>query len=188
MSRSCGALDHLPTQTPIIKPYFSVEELHLNQIPQYKRPYSFEKFRPAAEIQPERIEENPSEDLLKSEEVFANFESRVSVVEYEEVAVDDFPPNAARKKPPVPPKPLPLPLLKSTGMRPVSTGTSGSNSSLDVPKISKSLIYRPVKKVQSVKMASLEILVEEKLCSDGIDLTEEPYSDKVILFFWFLFF
>lgn len=178
LSRSCGALDHLSTQTPIIKPYFSVEELHLNQTPQHKRPQSFENIRPAAEIQPERIEENPCEDPLKSEEVFTNIESSVSVVEYVEVPVDDFPPNAAQNKPPVPPKPLSTPLLKSIGIKLVSTSTSRSNSSLDVPKISKSLIYRPVKRVQSGKMASLEILVEEKLCSDGIDLTEEPYSDK----------
>ncbi|XP_016400833.1 SAM and SH3 domain-containing protein 1 isoform X1 [Sinocyclocheilus rhinocerous] len=180
LSRSCGALDQLSTQTELRKLYFSLEELHLHQSPERKQPNSLEMVSNS-------IEENPSqgqENLLTSEETVngAQLSSSVSVVEYDEVPVDDLPPCTQHMKPPVPPKPLLLPLLKSVdaGFRrkEVSTSTSKSNSGPEIPRISKSLIYRPAKKVLSGKMANLETLVEEKLCSDGIDLTEEPYSDK----------
>ncbi|XP_067312208.1 SAM and SH3 domain-containing protein 1 isoform X2 [Pseudorasbora parva] len=169
LSRSCGTLDHQVTQTEMLKRYFSLEELHLH------RKLS------------DSIEENSSQVQEKdeSEEIVfgAQPSSNVPVVEYEEVPVDVLPPSTQRVKPPIPPKPLPLPLLKSrdTGVwkKEVSTSTSSkSNSGSEVPRISKSLIYRPAKKVHTGKMANLETLVEEKLSSDGIDLTDEPYSDK----------
>ncbi|XP_072545416.1 SAM and SH3 domain-containing protein 1 isoform X2 [Salminus brasiliensis] len=68
-------------------------------------------------------------------------------------------------KPPVPPKPLPFPKGKET-----SPDTA--------PWSSKPFIHRLGKKAQHSKTANLESLVEEKLSLDGIDLTEEPYSDK----------
>ncbi|XP_056111987.1 SAM and SH3 domain-containing protein 1 isoform X1 [Rhinichthys klamathensis goyatoka] len=170
LSRSCGALDHQSSPTELLKRYFSVEELHLH-------------------IQSsDGTEENSSQgqENVESEEIGhgAQPSSSVSVVKYEEVpVVDDRPPSTQRTKPPIPPKPLPLALLKSrdtgVGRNEVSTSTSSkTNSGQEVPRNSKSLIYRPAKKVHSGKMANLETLVEEKLCSDGIDLTDEPYSDK----------
>ncbi|KAL0169614.1 hypothetical protein M9458_034210, partial [Cirrhinus mrigala] len=188
--RSCGALDQPSTQTELKKLYFSVEELHLHQSPERKQ-QSLENIRPVPEIVSEIIEESPSqgqENLLtsdESEEIGNRAQpcSSVSVVEYDQVPVDnDHLPSAQRMKPPIPPKPLPLPLLKirDTGVerKEVSTSTSKSNTVPEVPRISMSLIYRPAKKVHSGKTANLETLVEEKLSSDGIDLTEEPYSDK----------
>lgn len=154
-----------------------------------------ENIRPAPEIVSESIEESPSqgqENLLtsdESEEIGNRAQpcSSVSVVEYDQVPEDDdHLPSAQRMKPPVPPKPLPPPLLKirDAGIerKEVCTSTSKSNTGPEVPRISKSLIYRPTKKVHSGKTANLETLVEEKLSSDGIDLTEEPYSDKVCFF------
>lgn len=165
LSRSCGALDHQSSPSELLKRYFSVEELHLH--------------RKSTEENSSQVQEN-----VESEEIVyeAQPSSSVSVVEYEEVPVDDRPPSTQRMKPPIPPKPLPLPLLKSrdTG---VGRTSSKTDSGQEVPRNSKSLIYRPAKKVHSGKMANLETLVEEKLCSDGIDLTDEPYSDKVSVFF-----
>ncbi|XP_043119371.1 SAM and SH3 domain-containing protein 1 isoform X2 [Puntigrus tetrazona] len=172
LSRSCGALDRPSTQTELRKLYFSVEELHL-QAPERKQPCS-------SEMESNGNEENPSEgqeDLLTPEEIGngAQPSSGVSVVEYDEVPADDLPANTQRLKPPVPPKPLPPPSLKGSE---AGFGRKESNSCPDVPRISKSLVYRPAKKVRSGKTPYLETLVEEKLCSEGIDLTEEPYSDK----------
>uniref|UniRef100_A0A673LEC4 SAM and SH3 domain containing 1b n=2 Tax=Sinocyclocheilus rhinocerous TaxID=307959 RepID=A0A673LEC4_9TELE len=168
LSRSCGALDQPSTQTELRKLYFSVEELHL-QSPERKQPNSTEETL----LTPDESEETGDR---------AQPSSSVSVVEYEEVPVDDLPPSTQRMKPPVPPKPLPLPSLKGFdagfSRKEVHTSASKSNSCPEVPRISKSFIYRPAKKVHSGKTPNLETLVEEKLCSDGIDLTEEPYSDK----------
>ncbi|XP_059375856.1 SAM and SH3 domain-containing protein 1-like isoform X2 [Carassius carassius] len=165
LSRSCGALDQPATQTELRKLYFSLEELHL-QSPERKQPY-------------DSTEENL---LTTGESKEIGNRAQPSSVEYDEVPVDDVPPSTQRMKPPVPPKPLPL--LASKGFdagfsrKEVHTSVSESNSYPEVHRISKSLIYRPAKKVNSGKTPSLETLVEEKLCSDGIDLTEEPYSDK----------
>ncbi|XP_026142389.1 SAM and SH3 domain-containing protein 1-like isoform X2 [Carassius auratus] len=165
LSRSCGALDQPSTQAELRKLYFSLEELHL-QSPEKKQPY-------------DSTEENL---LTPSESKEIGNRSQPSSVEYDEVPVDDVPPSTQRMKPPVPPKPLPL--LASKGFdagfsrKEVHTSVSESNSCSEVPRISKSLIYRPAKKVHTGKTSSFETLVEEKLCSDGIDLTEEPYSDK----------
>lgn len=161
LSRSCGALDHQSSPSELLKSYFSVEELHLH--------------RTSTEDNSSQVQEKVESEEIAYE---AQASSSVSVVEYEEVPVDDRPPITQRVKPPIPPKPLPPPLLKS---RDTST-SSKTDSGQEVPRISKSLIYRPAKKVHSGKMANLETLVEEKLCSDGIDLTDEPYSDKVSFF------
>ncbi|XP_042629466.1 SAM and SH3 domain-containing protein 1 isoform X2 [Cyprinus carpio] len=183
LSRSSGALDQPSSQTELRKLYFSLEELHLHQSPVRKQPYSLEMVSNSIEENTSQGQENlhtPDE----SEETGnrAQLSTSVSEVEYDEVPVDDLPPCTQRMKPPVPPKPLPLPSLKSIdagfGRKEVSTSTSKSNSGTEIPRISKSLIYRPAKKVLSGKMANLDTLVEEKLCSDGINLTEEPYSDK----------
>uniref|UniRef100_A0A8C1S1W5 SAM and SH3 domain containing 1b n=1 Tax=Cyprinus carpio TaxID=7962 RepID=A0A8C1S1W5_CYPCA len=168
LSRSCGALDQPSTQTELRKLNFSLEELHL-QSPERKQPYSSEMVSSST----------PDE----SEEIGNRAQPSSSVsVEYDEVPVDDLPPSTQRMKPPVPPKPLPLLSLKGFdagfSRKEVLTSASKSNSSPEVPRISKSLIYRPAKKVHSGKTPNLETLVEEKLCSDSIDLTEEPYSDK----------
>uniref|UniRef100_A0A8C1LPK9 SAM and SH3 domain containing 1 n=1 Tax=Cyprinus carpio TaxID=7962 RepID=A0A8C1LPK9_CYPCA len=168
LSRSCGALDQPSSQTELRKLNFSLEELHL-QSPERKQPYSSEMVSSST----------PDE----SEEIGNRAQPSSSVsVEYDEVPVDDLPPSTQRMKPPVPPKPLPLLSLKGFdagfSRKEVHTSTSKSNSSPEVPRISKSLIYRPAKKVHSGKTPNLETLVEEKLCSDSIDLTEEPYSDK----------
>uniref|UniRef100_A0A8C1T7L3 SAM and SH3 domain containing 1b n=1 Tax=Cyprinus carpio TaxID=7962 RepID=A0A8C1T7L3_CYPCA len=183
LSRSSGALHQPSSQTELRKLYFSLEELHLHQSPVRKQPYSLEMVSNSIEENTSQGQENlhtPDE----SEETGngAQLSTSVSEVEYDEVPVDDLPPCTQRMKPPVPPKPLPLPSLKSVdagfGRKEVSTSTSKSNSGTEIPRISKSLIYRPAKKVLSGKMANLDTLVEEKLCSDGINLTEEPYSDK----------
>ncbi len=161
LSRSCDALD----QTELRKHYFSsVEELHL-RCPERKQPDGSET-----------VSSSTEENLLTPDE--SGETGHVSVVEYDEVHADDLPPSTQRMKPPVPPKPLPLPTSKSfdAGFRRKEVHTSP-----EVPRISKSLIYRPAKKVHSGKTPCLETLVEEKLCSDGIDLTEKPYSDKVYL-------
>lgn len=185
LSRSCGSLDQPSTQTELRKLYFSVEELHL-QSPERKQPDSLEMVSNSTEKNPGEGQENlltPDESEEIGNRAWPS--SSVSVVEYDEVPADDLPPRTQRMKPPVPPKPLPLPSLKGFdagfGRKEVHTSTSKSNPCLEVPRISKSLIYRPAKKVHSEKTPYLETLVEEKLCSDGIDLTEEPYSDKVYL-------
>lgn len=178
LSRSCGALDQPSTQTELRKHYFSVEDLHL-RCPERKQPDSLEMVSNSTEENPGEGQEN----LLTPDE--SGEIGNVSMVEYDEVLADDLPPSTQRMKPPVPPKPLPLPSLKGfdAGFRrkEVHTSTSKSNSCPEVPRISKSLIYRPAKKVHSGKTPYLETLVEEKLCSEGIDLTEKPYSDKVYL-------
>ncbi|XP_051725347.1 SAM and SH3 domain-containing protein 1 isoform X2 [Ctenopharyngodon idella] len=178
LSRSCGALDHQYTQTELVKHYFSAEELHLLQSPERKL-LSDSTEENSSQVQENLLQSDESEGIVYG----AQPSSNVSVVEYEEVPVEDLPPSTQRRKPPIPPKPLPMPLLKSrdtgVGRKEVSTSTSSkSNSGPEIPRISKSLIYRPAKKVLSGKMANLETLVEEKLRSDGIDLTDEPYSDK----------
>ncbi|XP_067223625.1 SAM and SH3 domain-containing protein 1 isoform X3 [Chanodichthys erythropterus] len=175
-SRSCGALDHQSTRTELLKRYFSAEEIHLLQSPERKL-LSDSTEENSSQVQENLLQSDESDEIVYG----AQPSSNVSVVEYEEVPVEDLPPSTQRMKPPIPPKPLPLPLLKSRdtgiGRKEVSASTSSkSNSGPEIPR--KSLIYRPAKKVHSGKMANLETLVEEKLCFDGIDLTDEPYSDK----------
>ncbi|XP_026866995.2 SAM and SH3 domain-containing protein 1 isoform X2 [Electrophorus electricus] len=111
------------------------------------------------------------------------------VLEGEDVAEaypEDPPQCTQRIKPPVPPKPLPLPFVKDKEVGPdnrdVSPGTSLpqlSDATPNIPRFSKPFIHRLGKKVPYGKTVSLESVVEEKLSSDGIDLTEEPYSDKL---------
>lgn len=182
LSRSCGALNHQPTRMDLVKRYFSIEELHLFQSPERKL-LSDSAEENSRQVQENLLQSDESEEIVYG----AQPSSNVSVVESEAVTVDDLPPSTQRMKPPIPPKPLPLPLLKSRdtgiGRKEVSTIAS-SKSNSEIPRISKSLIYRPAKKVHSGKMANLETLVEEKLCFDGIDLTDEPYSDKVSVSFF----
>ncbi|KAK1793329.1 hypothetical protein P4O66_011711 [Electrophorus voltai] len=111
------------------------------------------------------------------------------VLEGEDVAeaYPEDPPQCTQCiKPPVPPKPLPLPFVKDKEVGPdnrdVSPGTSLpqlSDATPNIPRFSKPFIHRLGKKVPYGKTVSLESVVEEKLSSDGIDLTEEPYSDKL---------
>uniref|UniRef100_A0A3B4BQI1 SAM and SH3 domain containing 1b n=1 Tax=Pygocentrus nattereri TaxID=42514 RepID=A0A3B4BQI1_PYGNA len=116
--------------------------------------------------------EDDSAELATGDELsatFPSFDSITAVVEAEELPVDG--PEAGtgthHMKPPVPPKPLPVCLAKGKEISPDNA-----------PGSSKPFIYRIGKKVQHGKAANLESLVEEKLSLDGIDLTEEPYSDK----------
>lgn len=122
--------------------------------------------------------EDASTELDTGDELSATFLSVDSIsaeVEEEEVPVDTpkaAPVSAAlcthHTKPPVPPKPLQHPFARSK-----ETSPDGALWS------SKPFIHRLGKKVQHGRTANLESLVEEKLSLDGIDLTEEPYSDKV---------
>ncbi|XP_030644395.1 SAM and SH3 domain-containing protein 1 [Chanos chanos] len=85
------------------------------------------------------------------------------------------------KKPPLPPKPLALLSVLSNKPSNAVSNNSLPDRSVIIPDISgstKPAIYRVGKKGQHAKTPNLESLVEEKLRSDGIDLTEEPYSDK----------
>lgn len=137
-------------------------------------------------------QEDGSEDLATADELtFPSVDSSTDV-ESEEVPVDgaetsplDPPLHQHRIKPPVPPKPLPLPFVHDKeATNPDRKHVSQSSLVLHkldsgIPKSSKPFIHRLGKKVQNVRLPNLELLVEEKLILDGIDLTEEPYSDKV---------
>ncbi|XP_076834653.1 SAM and SH3 domain-containing protein 1-like isoform X2 [Brachyhypopomus gauderio] len=103
-----------------------------------------------------------------------------------EAHAEDPPKCTLRIKPPVPPKPLPLLFIKEKEAGPDNKDSSPDlslpqqlDTASNVPRSSKLFIHRLGKKVQHGKATSLESLVEEKLISDGIDLTEEPYSDKL---------
>ncbi|XP_052001902.1 SAM and SH3 domain-containing protein 1-like isoform X2 [Xyrauchen texanus] len=206
LSRSCGALDRLSTQTELLKCCFSLEELRLQKHAEETQPCSADELRNTPEMVSDIIEdilsqassqENPvspkesQEFGTAAQPSSAIIDSNISE-DYEEVSVDveeglleDLSPCTQRIKPPVPPKPLPLPLLKSRyagiGSQDVFINASKperSISGFEVQRTSKPLMYRPAKKAQTEKMANLETLVEEKLFSDGIDITEVPYSDK----------
>ncbi|XP_052009614.1 SAM and SH3 domain-containing protein 1-like isoform X2 [Xyrauchen texanus] len=195
LSGSCGALDRLLTRTELWKRCFSAGELHLQQNPERLQPCSADDLRNTPEIPSQASgQENPVA-LNESQEhgIDAQLSSASNILEedYEEVSVDveglleDLSLCTQRIKPPVPPKPLPLQLLKSrdTGISSTdvfinTTKPEKSISGFEVKRTSNPLIYRPAKKAQTAKIANLETLVEEKLCSDSIDLTEEPYSDK----------
>ncbi|XP_051578175.1 SAM and SH3 domain-containing protein 1 isoform X2 [Myxocyprinus asiaticus] len=206
LSHSCGALDSLSTQTELWKCCSSVEELRLQKNPEKQQPCSADELRNTPEMVSDSTEDIPSQASSQENPVTPNESQEVGTAaqpssafidsniseDYEEVSVDveeglleDLSPCTQRMKPPVPPKPLPLPLLKSRyagiGSQDVSINTSKperSISGFEVQRTSKPLIYRPAEKAQTAKMANLETLVEEKLFSDGIDITEEPYSDK----------
>lgn len=142
-------------------------------------------------------QEDESEELATEDELtFPSVDSSTDV-ESEEVPVDcaeisppDPPLHPHRIKPPVPPKPLPLPFVNDKEM----TNSDYKHvfqsiqvfhkldSASGIPKSTKPFIHRLGKKMQHVRSTNLELLVEEKLILDGIDLTEEPYSDKVLTF------
>ncbi|XP_047677766.1 SAM and SH3 domain-containing protein 1 isoform X2 [Tachysurus fulvidraco] len=138
-------------------------------------------------------QDDESEELGTCDELtFPSVDSSTDV-ESEEVPIDsaetslpDPPLHLHRIKPPVPPKPLPLPIVNDKETtNPDNKHVFQSNPALHksdissgVPKSSKPLLHRLGKKVQHVRTPNLELLVEEKLSMDGIDLTEEPYSDK----------
>ncbi|XP_058254806.1 SAM and SH3 domain-containing protein 1 isoform X2 [Hemibagrus wyckioides] len=138
-------------------------------------------------------QEDESEELGTGDELtFPSVDSSTDV-ESEEVPVDsaessqpDPPLHPHRIKPPVPPKPLPLPFVNdkdttSPDNKPVfqsNLAVHKSDTASGVPKSGKPFLHRLGKKVQHVRSPNLELLVEEKLSMDGIDLTAEPYSDK----------
>ncbi|KAF4084177.1 hypothetical protein AMELA_G00125590 [Ameiurus melas] len=138
-------------------------------------------------------QEDESEELGTGDELtFPSVDSSTDV-ESEDVPVDsaktsppDPPLYPPRVKPPVPPKPLPPPFVNdrettNPDNKHVFQSTlvsHKSDSASGIPKSSKPFIHRLGKKVQHVQSPNLESLVEEKLILDGIDLTEEPYSDK----------
>lgn len=140
-------------------------------------------------------QQDESEELATGDELtFPSVDSSTDV-ECEEVPVDSaetFPPDPPlhlhRIKPPIPPKPLPLAFLpnkETTNHDNKHISQSGlgfhkSDTACGIPKSSKPFIQRLGKKVQHARTPNLELLVEEKLSMDGIDLTEEPYSDKVL--------
>lgn len=93
--------------------------------------------------------------------------------------------------PTLPPKPMTSPSTPSEGTpsTPVSSGQPGSPPALSPPWLSdlpgsacpqihgaKAALTR---KTSHVKMVDMERLLEERMRLEGIDLTEEPYSDKV---------
>ncbi|KAI5102455.1 SAM and SH3 domain-containing protein 1 isoform X3, partial [Silurus meridionalis] len=135
--------------------------------------------------------EDESEELGTGDELtFPSVDSSTDV-ESEEVPIDSaetYPPDPSlhppRIKPPVPPKPHPLFTDRETTnpdnkhVFPNTTIPHKSDMASDFPKSSKPFIHRLGKKVQHPQPTNLELLVEQKLSLDGIDLTEEPYSDK----------
>ncbi|TRY83506.1 hypothetical protein DNTS_016235 [Danionella cerebrum] len=166
VSRSCGELHLCSVHNERMKRFFSADKLYL---------------KPSCEqIYTDRLENirhpstkskllQPQEVMTGSQPSSSSADSSGSVVEYEEVPVDDFPPHMTNIKPAVPAKPLQLPLKGSFRRTEVPTG---SNSS------SRKLIHRAADKVNFGKSSIMETLVEKRLLSDGINLTEEPYSDK----------
>ncbi|XP_057199197.1 SAM and SH3 domain-containing protein 1 isoform X2 [Triplophysa rosa] len=181
LSRSCETLDRLSSRPEFWKRCFSVEELHIQQGPKRQQTDSSEDLSDTTQLVSSNSEESPSQ---------SGPESPVKPLDYDKVQEDgaqgplkDFSPSPQRMKPPVPPKPLPSPFLKNRETFNASRDffTSASQPEMsghEVPQTSRPLIFRPAKKVQMEKTANLETLIEEKLSSDGIDLTEEPYSDK----------
>lgn len=175
-----------------------------------KEPYNPEDLMPIQSIEPDIYspaeqnetktsqgctnQEDESEELGTGDELtFPSVDSSTDV-ESEEVPVDsaeisqpDPPLHPHHIKPPVPPKPLPLPFVNdkdttSPDNKPVfqsNLAVHKSDTASGVPKSGKPFHHRLGKKVQHVRSPNLELLVEEKLSMDGIDLTEEPYSDKV---------
>ncbi|MCI4382582.1 hypothetical protein PGIGA_G00016400 [Pangasianodon gigas] len=183
------------------------------QILHSKEPYNPEDLTPTQSVEPDALlqryspaeqneaitsqacanQEDDSEELGTGDDLtFPSVDSSTDV-ESEEVPVDsaetsppDPPLHSHRIKPPVPPKPLPLPFVNDKGItnpdhKHVFQSTLVSHKSdtaSGIPKSSKPFIHRLGKKVQHARSPNLELLVEEKLSLDGIDLTEEPYSDK----------
>ncbi|XP_060790457.1 SAM and SH3 domain-containing protein 1 isoform X2 [Neoarius graeffei] len=129
-------------------------------------------------------QEDESEELGTGDELtFPSIDSSTDV-ESEEVPVDStetFPPDPPLHqhslKPPVPPKPFPLPFVLDKEFQCILVSYRSDTAS-GVPKSNKPFISRLGKKMQHARSPNLELLVEEKLSLDGIDLTEEPYSDK----------
>ncbi|XP_036448662.1 SAM and SH3 domain-containing protein 1 isoform X2 [Colossoma macropomum] len=202
LSQSCDALVGLPAPQGLWKRCLSLDDLLQDRIlhtkdPEDLRPTHSEacggavhRQIPAERHSPVQTEgtvpekpqicgtpEDDSAELGTGDELSATFPSIDSItaeVEAEALPVDvpEAGPGSAplcthHVRPPVPPKPLPVSLAK------------GKEISPDIaPGCSKPFICRIGKKVQHGKGANLESLVEEKLSLDGIDLTEEPYSDK----------
>lgn len=140
-------------------------------------------------------QEDESEELATGDELtFPSVDSSTDV-ESEEVPVDgaetspDPPLHPHRIKPPIPPKPLPLSFVNekettNTDIKHVSQSIlvfHKSGTASGIPKTSKPFIHKLGKKAHA-RSTNLELLIEEKLILDGIDLTEEPYSDKVFHF------
>nr|XP_055027999.1 SAM and SH3 domain-containing protein 1 isoform X2 [Misgurnus anguillicaudatus] len=191
-SRSCDSIDRRSSQPERWRCCFSVEELNLQQSPESKQPYNSEDIRPTSHLVLDNMEESPnrgsfqenpvtpvdSKELEYEVQSSSTSETLKSMdVVYDEVPVDvahDFP---QRMKPPVPPKPFRSPLLSRETFID-STSTSKPEMSTFRLDVSQTKSLKLAKKVQDEKLASMETLVEEKLSTEGIDLTQEPYSDK----------
>lgn len=209
LSQSCDELLCLPVSQGLQKRSHSLDY----QILHSKEPYNPEDLMLTQSVEPDAVlepyspaeqneaivsqtcanQEDESEELATGDELtFPSVDSSTDV-ECEEVPVDsaetslpDPPLYPHRIKPPVPPKPLPLPHVndKETTKRDKHVSQSifvlrKSDPASRIPRSSNPFIHRLGKKVQHVHLLNLELLVEEKLSLDGIDLTEEPYSDKV---------
>ncbi|XP_056624610.1 SAM and SH3 domain-containing protein 1 isoform X3 [Triplophysa dalaica] len=177
LSRSCESLDRLSSRPEFWKRCFSVEELHIQQGPKKQQMDSSEDLSDTKQLVFSNSEESPSQ---------SGPENPVKPLDYDEVqgdgaqgALNDFFPSPQRMKPPIPPKPLPSAFCKNRETFNASRDffTSAEMSGHEVSQTSRPLIFRPAQKVQMEKTANLETLMV-KLSSDGIDLTEEPYSDK----------
>lgn len=147
-------------------------------------------------------QEDESEDLATGDELTFPSVDSSNDVESEEVPVDgaeisqdlhhpDLPTQQHRIKPQIPPKPLTLSFVNekhttNSDIKHISQAVYKSATASGIPKFSKPFIHRLGKKVHA-RSSNLELLVEEKLSMDGIDLTEEPYSDKVFYYIQELF-
>ncbi|XP_053366007.1 SAM and SH3 domain-containing protein 1 isoform X1 [Clarias gariepinus] len=136
--------------------------------------------------QEDESEEQGTGDELTSVDSSTDVENEEVPVDSAETSPSDPPLKPHRIKPPVPPKPFPLPFVndkESTNPDKKHAFQSSlvlhkADTTSGIPKSSKPFIHRLGKKVQHARSINLELLVEEKLSLDGIDLTEEPYSDK----------
>ncbi|XP_066524887.1 SAM and SH3 domain-containing protein 1 [Hoplias malabaricus] len=196
LSQSCTALVSLPAAQGVCKRCLSLDDLlqvqmlHMKDREDLKTSPSdacdnaVQRQNPALKRSPAQMEavspdypEDKSADLDTGNELTANFLSSKSIIT--DLEAEELPEDNARGipgispicvhhiKPPVPPKPLPVFFAKVKESSPDSA-----------PWSSKPFIHRLGRKVQHDRTANLELLVEEKLSLDGIDLTEEPYSDQ----------
>ncbi|KAI5618961.1 SAM and SH3 domain-containing protein 1, partial [Silurus asotus] len=204
LSQSYDELLRIPVPQGLWKRSLSLDY----QILHRKEPSNPEDLTPTQPIKPDALlqryspaeqddaleakHEDESEELGTGDELtFPSVDSSTDV-ESEEVPIDSAETSPSdpslhppRIKPPVPPKPHPLFTNRETTnpdnkhVFPNPTIPHKSDMASDFPKSSKPFIHRLGKKVQHPQPTNLELLVEQKLSLDGIDLTEEPYSDKL---------
>lgn len=159
---------------------FSLDNLLQNF---YNKGLNSVKFTPNSLVLPNQTTDEPTLPAVD----FREAEDKTVPRDKAESASADLFLSTQSIKPPIPPKPFQFPFKRAKKTivcdnKQVFSGINlpeDANHASGIGVTGKPFMFRLGRKVQHNKTFNLESVVREKLSLDGIDLTLEPFSDKV---------